>query len=144
VGGNPLSFADPFGLLQPGDEPGLENVCVECSLIPGSAVLGLLKRAYVACSADSDGTPASTPVGRRGSPMEVTPGSNAGKTIGGRDYSGHGLDRMQGRGVTPSVVEDTIANGTKISGNTSATSVYSSSTNGVTVVLPNRVKSSLS
>jgi hypothetical protein len=51
---------------------------------------------------------------------------------------------MQGRGVTPSVVEDTIANGTKISGNTSATSVYSSSTNGVTVVLPNRVKSSLS
>lgn len=32
-------------------------------------------------------------------------------TIGDRDYSGHALDQMQGRGVPPSVVEDTIQNG---------------------------------
>ena len=36
--------------------------------------------------------------------------------IGGRPYSGHALDRMQQRGLVPSVVEETIANGTKTAG----------------------------
>jgi RHS repeat-associated protein len=66
-------------------------------------------------------TPASTPVGRLGSPLEVTPGTNAPTTIGGRAYTGHALDRMQGRGLTPSVVEDTIATGGKTPGRGGAT-----------------------
>jgi len=32
-------------------------------------------------------------------------------TIGGRTYSDHALDQMQSRGLTPSVVENTIRTG---------------------------------
>jgi hypothetical protein len=49
---------------------------------------------------------------------------NSPTTINGRDYTGHGLDRMQGRGVTPSVVEDAIQNGVPTPGNTPGTTVY--------------------
>ena len=67
----------------------------------------------------------SAPVGRRGSPMEV--GGNTGTEIGGRYYTGHALDRMQGRGLVPSVIEDAIATGTKSPGNTPGTSVFTNS-----------------
>jgi len=43
--------------------------------------------------------------------MDVPRGTNSPATIGGRKYTGHALDQMQGRGLTPSVVEDTIQNG---------------------------------
>jgi hypothetical protein len=59
-------------------------------------------------SADKD---ASTPTGQRGSPINVKPGTNDQANIGGRDYTGHSLDQMQGRGVPPAAVEDTIQNG---------------------------------
>jgi hypothetical protein len=55
-----------------------------------------------------DATSATTPVGRSGQPMNVTPGGNTPATINGIDYSGHALDQMQGRGVPPSVVQNTI------------------------------------
>jgi len=54
----------------------------------------------------------STPTGQRGSPMDVPKGTNAPTTIGDREYSGHALDQMQGRGVPPSAVEDAITSGT--------------------------------
>jgi hypothetical protein len=70
----------------------------------------------------------STPVGRRGSPADVEPGTNAGgATIGGRRYTGHALDQMQGRGAVPSVVEDTIRNGTQSPGNLPNTIKHSTS-----------------
>ncbi|MGH9768139.1 MAG: RHS repeat-associated core domain-containing protein [Blastocatellia bacterium] len=74
-------------------------------------------------SQESQQTPiqASTPVGRLGRPMTVAPGTNAPATIGGRRYTGHALDQMQGRGLTPSVVEDTIARGAKTPGRGGAT-----------------------
>jgi hypothetical protein len=54
--------------------------------------------------------PASTPVGSKRSPMEnVHP--NPPTTINGREYGGHAIDRMQGRGIPPSVVENTIQHG---------------------------------
>jgi hypothetical protein len=53
----------------------------------------------------------STPTGQRGSPMDVPKGTNQPANIGGRDYSGHALDQMQGRGVTPAPVEDAISSG---------------------------------
>jgi hypothetical protein len=53
----------------------------------------------------------STPTGQRGSPMDVNPGTNEPQTIGGREFTGHALDQMQGRGVTPTAVEDAIVNG---------------------------------
>ena len=74
----------------------------------------------------------STPTGQRGSPMDVEPGTNKPCNINGRDYTGHALDRMQGRGVTPSSVEDAIENGTSTPGNQPDTTVHSG--DGVTVV----------
>ena len=53
----------------------------------------------------------STPTGQRGSPMDVKHGTNEPQTIGGREFTGHALDQMQGRGVTPTAVEDAITNG---------------------------------
>ena len=38
-------------------------------------------------------------------------GANGDATIGGRDYGGHALDQMQGRGIPPSAVENAIQNG---------------------------------
>ena len=40
------------------------------------------------------------------------PRGNQPTNIMGRDYTGHALDRMQQRGFTPSVVENTITHGT--------------------------------
>ena len=53
----------------------------------------------------------STPTGQRGSPMDIPKGTNDPSVIGDREYSGHALDQMQGRGVPPTAVEDTINNG---------------------------------
>ncbi|MBK5170155.1 DUF4258 domain-containing protein, partial [Paraburkholderia domus] len=71
--------------------------------LPGNATLN---------SGDNSGSQdASTPVGVSGSPMDVPRGTNAPATIGGVDYSAHAIDQMQGRGVPPSVVKNTIDNG---------------------------------
>jgi RHS repeat-associated protein len=52
-----------------------------------------------------------TPAGRRGKPLEVKPGTNKPDIIKGRKYTGHAHDRMQGRGIPPSKVEDVIRKG---------------------------------
>ncbi|HTV54196.1 MAG TPA: RHS repeat-associated core domain-containing protein [Terriglobia bacterium] len=78
--------------------------------------------------ADSEAaSEAATVVGRKRFPINVAPGTNEGTTIGGRFYSGHALDQMQGRGLVPSVVEDTISTGSKTMGNTPGTTVYTTS-----------------
>ena len=59
---------------------------------------------------------ARTPVGHRGKPLNVPPGTNAPTTISGRKFTGHAIDRMQGRGLTPSVIEDTMSRGTRTPG----------------------------
>jgi filamentous hemagglutinin len=78
----------------------------------------------------------STPVGRvqRGPLTVQTPGTNSSATIGGRDYTGHALDRMQQRGLVPSVVEDAIAHGSTSPGRVAGTTAYYSSSNNVTVI----------
>jgi len=68
-----------------------------------------------------DAVSARTPVGRQGqqtsfpNPSAPSP-RNAPGTVSGRDYSGHAFDRMQERGLTPSVIEDTIQRGTSTAG----------------------------
>jgi len=57
--------------------------------------------------------------------------------IGGRLYSGHALDQMQGRGVPPSAVEDAIANGQTSPGNQPGTMAYAGK-NGIFVVTGSR------
>ena len=63
---------------------------------------------------------ASTPVGRLGNEVYVSPGTNAPAAINGLEYSGHALDQMQARGLTPSVIEDTISNGIPSTGRSGA------------------------
>jgi hypothetical protein len=55
---------------------------------------------------------ARLPVGRLGNPMQVPGPQNIRTTISGREFSGHALDQIQGRGFVPSVVENTIQQGT--------------------------------
>jgi Pretoxin HINT domain/Domain of unknown function (DUF4258) len=77
----------------------------------------------------------STPVGRRGSHLQVPPPSNSATTIGNREFSGHSLDRMQEQGLVPSVVENAIQNGQANPGNTIGTVVYYDNANNVSVVV---------
>lgn len=99
----------------------------------GRGVVALAGRAFEALSAGraagqvAEDAIGSTPVGRRGAPLDVTPGTNTGTKIGDRWYTGHALDQMQGRGAVPSVVEDTISSGTKSPGNLPNTVKYSTS-----------------
>ena len=80
--------------------------------------------------------PASAPVGRRGSPLDPnSPARNAPATIGGRNYSGHALDSMQNRGLTPSVVENAISTGIKGPGKTPGTATFTDTKNGVQAVV---------
>ncbi|MCU7936605.1 MAG: DUF4258 domain-containing protein, partial [Candidatus Thiodiazotropha sp. (ex Dulcina madagascariensis)] len=76
-----------------------------------------------------------TPVGSSRSPMDVRSPQNKPTNIGGRDYSGHAVDRMQGRGIPPSVVENTIRNGHRTMGNQSGTYQYYDPINNVTVIV---------
>jgi len=74
-------------------------------------------------------------VGRRGAPIEIQAGRNAPGTIGGRDFTGHALDRMQGRGLTPSVIENTIETGRAAPGNLPGTTKFFDPVNGTTVIV---------
>jgi hypothetical protein len=98
----------------------------------------------------------STPVGRTGSWTDTSawngntvvanrelqlagakagaPPINTPTSIGGRQYSGHALDRMQQRGYVPSVVEDAITNGTRTPSYGGASSYYRP-VNNVTVIV---------
>jgi hypothetical protein len=81
----------------------------------------------------ADDSAGKSPVGRRGSPIDVKPGTNKPETIKGRKYSGHALDQMQGRGVPPTAVQEAIDNGTK-SPSRGGTTIHTDNTNGVTVI----------
>lgn len=72
--------------------------------------------------------------GSRGNPLDVPDGTNAPANIGGRDFSGHALDRMRRQGITPSVVENTITPGNVIGGKVPGTTAYYDSVNHITVV----------
>jgi hypothetical protein len=76
-------------------------------------------------------------VGRSGNPIEIKPRTNKPDKIledNGRIYSGHSLDRMQGRGIPPCVVEDTIENGQRHPGRKPGTTAHYNPDNNVTVI----------
>jgi RHS repeat-associated protein len=91
--------------------------------------IGAMERSFAANSE----VVANTPVGRLSSPLG-TVADNSPTTIAGRDYTGHALDQMQARGLTPSVVENTIQNGIQSAGNTASEIVHYDPVNNVTVV----------
>lgn len=65
------------------------------------------------------------------------PVRNKPTNISGREYSGHALDRMQDRGILPSVIEDTIRNG-KSYHSRGGTTVFHSPENNISVVVNGR------
>ncbi|MBD2095673.1 hypothetical protein H6F90_10955 [Trichocoleus sp. FACHB-591] len=114
--------------------------------LASTAAVGLAGAAAAARNADNaadasrllgDGgnTAASTPVGRKGFPLQVEPGTNKPGIIGNREYSGHALDQIQGRGLTPSVVENTVRVGQETPGKRPGTTAYYDPTNHVTVIV---------
>ena len=74
----------------------------------------------------------STPTGSKGNPL-LTNTPNSPATIGGRDYTGHALDRMQQQGIMPSAVEN-AARGAAIPGKIPGTTAYYDSVNNITVI----------
>jgi hypothetical protein len=76
----------------------------------------------------------STPTGTQSSPSDIKHGTNSPTNIGGRDYSGHSQDRMQGRGVPPSAVENTIRHGISQPGNQPGTTQHYDPVNNITVI----------
>jgi hypothetical protein len=110
--------------------------------IAGGALLGnsaadlvdWISSLITSSGANSGDKDASTPTGQRGSPMDVPKGTNEPATIGGRDDGGHALDQMQGRGVTPTPVEDTVQNGSQAPGNKPGRTVHTGSDGRLTVV----------
>ncbi|MBW4210331.1 DUF4258 domain-containing protein [Enterobacter asburiae] len=76
---------------------------------------------------------AYNPTGRSGNPMN-TKGSNSPAVIGERAYSTHAVDRMQGRGVPPSAVENTIKTG-NIYPTKPGTTGYYDATNNLRVII---------
>jgi hypothetical protein len=85
-------------------------------------------------AAEGAETGATAPVGRLGNPMEIAPGTNTPTTINGIDYSAHALDQMQGRGIVPSVVQNTIKNGTTFTTRVGTTGYYDA-VNNVRVIV---------
>ncbi|WP_390888487.1 VENN motif pre-toxin domain-containing protein [Lelliottia wanjuensis] len=71
---------------------------------------------------------AYNPTGRNGNPMNAK-GSNTPAVIGERTYSAHAVDRMQGRGVPPSAVENTIKTGATYPTNAGTTGYYDATNN---------------
>ena len=63
------------------------------------------------------------------------PVQNIPTRINGRDFSGHALDQMRNRGLTPSVVENAIQIGNHYSGNRPGTTLINDAINNVKVVI---------
>ncbi|HBR4764312.1 TPA: VENN motif pre-toxin domain-containing protein, partial [Klebsiella pneumoniae] len=87
----------------------------------------------------SDEVSATLPMGSRYNQMNqpknpsYQPVRNQPATISNREYSGHALDRMQDRGITPSVIENVIKNG-KSTPSRNGTTVHFDPKNKVSVV----------
>jgi hypothetical protein len=77
------------------------------------------------------------PVGHKGKEIHIAPGTNAPAIINGRPYIGHALDRMQQRGLTPSMIEHVIKNGAASPGNKPSRWVHFDPLNKVSVITEN-------
>lgn len=73
-------------------------------------------------------------VGSRSNQILVSRGTNAPGFVNNRAYTGHAFDQMQGRGIYPSVVENTISSGSKIL-QSNGTTRYYDEINDINVIL---------
>jgi RHS repeat-associated protein len=160
VSGSPLSRFDSQGLL--GSDIAVDDAYLAANMghsvgeaaLAGVAMLsvstlgmadlmGLGPLAALLLEANNlaDGMPASSslPMGSRrlqlNQPknMACQPIRNQAMSVGNLSYSGHALDRMQDRGLPPSVIQNTIDNGIATPSR-GGTTVYYDATNNVSVV----------
>ena len=135
AGGDPVNFADPFGLCPDPKDPH----CTDLPLVEISTTRNIIKASAAIASggtfgrvmagvidgalgpATETGPPANTITGRRGFEVQVPRGTNSPAEIDGINYTGHSLDQMQGRGITPSMVKETLQSGGRSAGNDGAT-----------------------
>jgi filamentous hemagglutinin len=105
--------------------------------VPGNATLS--SGGDNAEASNSGNSDASLPMGSKSNqfnqpknpayqPTRNTPGA-----VDGTDYAGHAFDRMQDRGLTPSVIQNTIENGVPTPSR-GGTTVFYDSVNNVSVV----------
>jgi RHS repeat-associated protein len=159
VTGNPLSRFDSQGLLGSSDSQ-FDRYAASASHDPATAAwagtamlsittlgvadllgLGTLGALLLETNNLADGMPASRglPMGSKrlqfNQPknMVCQPVRNQATNISNRSYSGHSLDRMQDRGIVPSVVQNTIDNGVATPSR-GGTTVYYDAMNNVSVV----------
>ncbi|WP_323122905.1 hemagglutinin repeat-containing protein [Burkholderia alba] len=113
-------IADPATELDPGAKagpiitpnPGPKVIEALITAAVPDSIKQLVQAVVNAVGGGGDATKSpSTPTGMSGSPMDVPRGTNTPATINGVDYSAHAIDQMQGRGVPPSAVKNTIENG---------------------------------
>lgn len=69
-----------------------------------------------------------------GGEISIARGTNAPGVVNGRSYSGHAFDQMQGRGITPSVVDDAVGSGLMSRG-ADGSRIFYSSENNISVVV---------
>jgi len=94
---------------------GIKSTCSEAAQDVASGLMpedaGAVEGAEEAAAAgEEEQAMAAAPTGRRGSPMKVLTRNRPG-SVNGIDYTGHGFDQMQGRGITPSMVEEALRHG---------------------------------
>ena len=141
---NSQNWLDPLGLwgFIPYVVAGLAAGRVAVSLFSKVAKVGAktVKKCTGKCDKEK---PSSGFLGSRHNQMNqpknppYQPVRNTPSRIGNRDYSGHALDRMQDRGIMPSVVENTIKHGQKIPSRNGITQHYDAS-NKITVFTNNK------
>jgi filamentous hemagglutinin len=86
-----------------------------------------------------DGLPMGSKYNQMNQPKnkDYQPVRNEATNINGLDYSAHAVDRMQDRGIPPSVVENTIKYGVSKPNGGGKTSYYDSG-NNVSVIVNNK------
>ena len=128
-------FSLPMTPAQIPVAPRLPNAAPTASLRVKDRIAALNQQgAGVESTRLSKDYPSSTPVGHKGKEIKVSPGYNTSTTIEGTTYTGHALDRMQQRGITPSVVQNTLHTGTASPGNTPGTLVIKDNANNISII----------
>ena len=110
----------------------LANIAAQAGV--ASAVSGVLAEILLGAVGAKGGgeISAATPIGAKGRLLTVPDGTNAPATIGGREFSGHAVDRMQSQGMMPSAVENTIQGNS--AGKEAGTTAHYDPVNNITVI----------
>jgi RHS repeat-associated protein len=116
-----------------------EQLLGPAAVVLGASLLAPAVGSSTARTGAPQGAAARTPVGRNGNPLNVAipegrTALNSPTTISGRQFSGHALDRLQGQGIPPSVVEGIIRPQNAANGKVAGTTAYYDPANHMTVI----------